>query len=131
MQNLEPLIQLDRNRAIHIDKADMVHVQWQYITIRLNVTGLLCLINYLEQPCTSCDVSRYFSLEGTPDDGFVLWIQSAGLRLSHAELRQFMDLLQEAVVKIRMLGKVANAAHLPSAFKLTCEAPTVESYSKN
>jgi hypothetical protein len=125
------LTQLDPNRAITIDHCDMVHVQWQYMTIRLNVTGLLSLIDFLEAPQHDCVPSRHFAIQGTPDDGYVLWIQNAGVRLTLDEFTQFLSLLKDAVREIRRLGKRPSAAHLPDAFKLTSDATMTPLYSAN
>lgn len=131
MKQLEPLVQLDANRAVRIDEADMVHIQWHYLTIRLNMTGVLCLINFLETPCDECPVSSHFSLSGTPDDGYALWIQNAGLRLSFEDLRLFSELLKRAVQQIRQHGKIDSAEHLPDPLKLMCDVRMAPVYSAN
>lgn len=125
------LIQNTSFQAIHIDQNDMIHITWKHVTIRLNVTGLIYLSAYLDgdQRHKRCAVD--FQIFGTPDDGYQLWIQEVGLRLSVDDFQQFKRLLQDGLAALRRMGKAIEPDTLPDYLKLTVLATPMRDFSCN
>lgn len=128
MQNLDLITMNNTHEALHIDHNDMIHLTWKHVTIRLNVTGLIYLVDRLH------DGPRWMAgLEvfGTPDDGYQIWIQDVGLRLSTEECQRFKDLAQDGLTILRKIGKAITPNHLPDYLKLTIEAKPIGIVSTN
>lgn len=126
------LTQQTSRRAIYIGDDDMIHIVWKHVTIQLNLTGLQYLARYLQQGCALRPCLRCFQLNGTADDGYQLWIQDIGLRLSPVDFQSFHHLLDSALDTLKRAGRVGTPlAHLPGDLALTTEASVSMAYSAN
>lgn len=131
VQNLRLLTMVNANEAVNIADDDMIHIRWKHVTLRLNVTGLIYLVDFLNGSGSRSRQLSSFDLFGSPDDGYQLWIQDVGLRLSPDDFRRFRRLLDEALVALKGMGKHGSAHHLPDCLKLTAEAVPSGSFSEN
>lgn len=131
MQNLRLLTMVNANEAVNIADDDMVYVQWRHVTIRLNVTGLIYLVDFINGDWSPQRQSRIFDLCGSPDDGYQLWIQEVGLRLSPDDFQRFQRLLCDALATLKAIGKSDGAEHLPDYLKLTVEAVPTGYFTAN
>ncbi|MEO1287252.1 MAG: hypothetical protein AAFV93_05750 [Chloroflexota bacterium] len=117
MYKLNMLSKQKENRAIHIADDDMIHITWKHVTIRLNVTGLIYLVEFLNGDDSKATMG--FEAYGTLDDGFQIWVLDVGLRLSPVECAEFKQLLEDGLATLRSLGKNDCTCHLPDSLKLT------------
>jgi len=72
-----------------------------------------------------------FEAFGTPDDGYQIWIQDVGLRLSRENCERFKQLLVNGLEVLKQMGKSGEANHLPDCLKLTVPVDAHNSFSKN
>ncbi len=119
MSKLRLLATGTANEAVHIAANDMIHITWRHATLRINVTGLLYLVEFMNGNTRR---AIGFDAFGTLDDGYELWIQDIGLRLSPDDAYRFRQLLVDGLQSLRTLGKNGEAAHLPDCLKLTVPA---------
>lgn len=84
---------------MYIADDDMVHIVWRHVTLRLNVTGLIYLIDFLDGSPRYRNIG--FEAYGNMDDGFEIWVQNVGLRLSTDECYQFKQLLVDGLATLR------------------------------
>lgn len=117
MDNLNLLVKQQSNRALHIADNDMIHIMWKHVTLRINVTGLICLVEFLNGNQRHRSVG--FEVFGNLDDGFQIWIADVGLRLTVAECYDFKRLLNDGLAMLRDMGKHGTAYTLPNSLKLT------------
>ncbi len=129
MQNYNLLSKQSTNKSIHITEDDMIHIIWKHVTIRINVTGLIYLVDFLDGDFKREAVG--FKAYGTLDDGFQIWIQDIGLRLSSTESVEFKKLLTDGLEMLRIMGKKGRANHLPDCFKLTVDHQIDCQFSNN
>lgn len=129
MQNLRLLTSQTNRGAMHIAENDMIHITWKHATLRLNVTGLIYLVNFLNGNQRRQSVG--FDVYGTPDDGYQIWIQDIGIRLSTADCHQFKQLLVDGLAALKQLGKDHSSRHLPDSLKLTVAAKVPEYIFQN
>ncbi len=94
------LSKCDIDRQIEVCDNDMIHVTWQHMTFRLNVTGLIQLVRFLDMDYEG-ELSRYFVLDGNMDDGYNLWIHDVAIHLTVDELRTFRYLLEDALIALK------------------------------
>lgn len=116
------------SQAVHMDANDMIHITWKHVTIRLNVTGLIYLVDFVNGHRAH---TIGFAITGTMDDGYQLWIEEVGLRLTPDDFERFKQLLQDGVAMLRTLGKTRDADHLPACLRMTVLASTPAAYSDN
>lgn len=121
---------MNTQQALHIADNDMIHIVWKHVTIRLNVTGLIYLVDFLEGKRRHHGRVIGFDITANPDDGYQVWVEDIGLRLSSAEFEQFKALLCEGLEQLRRVGK-AEALRLPHCLKLTAALPTPAYFSEN
>ncbi|MEM6529440.1 MAG: hypothetical protein AAF653_14180, partial [Chloroflexota bacterium] len=95
----------------------------------INVTGLIYLVDFLDGNERRGTIG--FEVYGTPDDGYQIWIQDVGLRLSNTECHMFKQLLADALANLRNIGKTGTAHHLPDFLKLTVDATVAGQPSLN
>ena len=129
MQNLHPLARKTAHEAVYIDQNDMIHITWRHITFRINATGFIYLVDFLNGDDRRRAIG--FDVYGTPDDGYCLWIQDAGLRLSPADSHRFKQLLVDGLTALRDMGKHGETHHLPHHLKLTFKADSLNHFSHN
>ena len=125
------LAEVKANQSVHIMQDDMIHITWKHVTIRLNATGLIYLVDYLEGKRRHHFRVIGFDLTANPDDGYQLWIQDVGLRLSAEEFDAFKQLLQTSLSSLRQMGSIKSANHLPHLLKLTVAASPASAFSQN
>lgn len=89
----------NRKKAIYIADDAMVHIIWQHATLCLNVTGLIYLIDFLDGNPNYRNIG--FEAYGNMDDGFEIWVQNVGLRLSTDDCYQFKQLLVDGLASLR------------------------------
>jgi len=128
MKNLQLLTTQRANETVHIAEDDMIHIMWRHITLRINVTGFIYLVDFLKGEDRR---TIGFEAYGTPDDGYQIWIQDAGLRLSTQDCMRFTQLLEDGLNALRQMGKSGKAAHLPDCLKLTVPVEQFSSISHN
>lgn len=128
MSNLQLLTEQSKTAAVHIADDDMIHITWRHVTFRLNATGMIYLVNFLNG-----EDHRAIGFEayGSPDDGYQIWIQNIGLRLSTEECRRFTQLLKDGLAALRQRGKTGDACHLPDCLKLTVPLYSANGPSQN
>ncbi|MEL6525760.1 MAG: hypothetical protein AAFQ07_08625 [Chloroflexota bacterium] len=97
----DTLVKQAHNRAVAITTDDMLHITWKHVTLHLNVTGMVYLVRYLNNTLLPEDATNHFTLYGNPDDGYELWIQDVGLRLSPEDTVCFKDLLSDALLALK------------------------------
>lgn len=97
IHNHRILTQHGARRAILIDQDDMLHIVWSHATLRMNLTGLVHLLRYLEADYHPRPEARVFEITGNLDDGFVLWVQDVALRLDTNDYLAFRNLIKAAV----------------------------------
>lgn len=131
MQNLRLLTTTTPYATMHIADDDMIHVHWKHVTIRLNVTGLIYLVDFLSGARSQRRRETWFAISGTPDDGYQLWIQDIGLRLTPDDFQQFYHLLADGLTHLRHMGKTDTANHLPDWLKLTVGATPTGCFADN
>lgn len=119
-----PLTQQAHNKAIHITQDDMLHIVWKHATIRMNVTGLIYLLRYLNGTLTTNERSSHFEITGTPDDGYQLWIQDIGLRLSPDDYRSFKQLLTDGMLSLQQRQGSSDAKLFSGEMMFTMETLT-------
>lgn len=95
------LVQQAHNRAVVMTSDDMLHITWKHVTLHLNVTGMVYLLRFLNNTLHIEDATCHFDIYGTPDDGYTLWIQDVGLRLSPQDLIAFKELLSDAILALK------------------------------
>ena len=120
MQNLRVLTMQTTHEALHIADNDMIFITWKHATIRINVTGLIYLVDFLNGDERRRAIG--FDVLGTPDDGYQIWIADAGLRLTPDECQRFKQLLEDGLSSLREMGKDASPNDLPDCLKLTDDA---------
>ena len=116
MNTLHLLTTQAANEAVHIAENDMIHITWRHVTLRINVTGMIYLVDFLNGNTRQMN---QFEAYGTLDDGYQIWIQDVGLRLSPQDCHRFKQLLVDGLASLRSMGKRGDAAHLPDCLKLT------------
>lgn len=132
MNDFQLLSMVNSRQAVHIAGDDMIHIIWKHATIRLNVTGLIYLVDYLngERRSRRCGID--FQVTGSPDDGYQLWIQDVGLRLSPEQYEQFQQMLEDGLTMLRAAGKAPEAASLLRGLAMTkAQAFSPEAFDAN
>lgn len=129
MQNLRLLTQQTAYQSLHIADDDMIHIIWKHATIRINVTGLIYLVDFMNGDRHR----KIMGLEvtGTPDDGYQIWIQDVGLRLTTLEYQRLRDLLTDGLSALRATNAPASSDYLPDSLKLTVALTSTGTYSQN
>jgi len=118
-----------KNSALHIAEDDMIHITWKHMTVRINVTGLICLVDFLNGNPRLRTVG--FEVFGNMDDGYEIWIQDVGIRLTASETADFKELLVDGLEMLRKMGKDGTSNHLPNMFKLTTRMNSTNPFSSN
>lgn len=126
--DLHVLTMKSASQTIRIDTNDMIHITWKHATIRLNVTGLIYLVDFVNGERAH---TVGFDITGTMDDGYQLWIEDIGLRLTPAEFEIFTQLLEDGLQTLRALGKTNNTQWLPACLRMTTVSAMGASYSQN
>jgi len=115
------LVKQAHNRAVAITADDMLHVTWKHVTFHLNVTGMVYLLRFLNNTLSPEDATNHFVLYGNPDDGYELWIQDVGLRLSGADTDHFKQLLSDALLALKQRKNGAPTQTFGGAMLFTRE----------
>lgn len=128
MLKLHLLVKHTSHEAIHIAENDMIYITWRHATLRINVTGFMYLVDFLNgNPRRMVGFDAF----GTPDDGYELWVQDVGLRLSPSDAHRFRQLLVNGLDALRDMGKRGDAHHLPDHLKLTIPVEQAGQFSYN
>ncbi len=124
-QNTMLLTKQAAHQMIHICQNDMIYITWQHATIRLNVTGLMYLKRYLDDSLPLSQIPSCFEITGSPDDGYQLWIQDVGLRLSLENYRAFKRLLDDSLVQLKERNEALTQQLLTEELVFTVEVEAV------
>jgi len=99
LQNLRLLSMQSSQHTIHISDDDMIHITWKHVTLCINPTGLIYLLDFLDG--SPCFRNIGFEAYGNMDDGFEIWIENVGLRLSTDDCIKFKQLLTDGLNTLR------------------------------
>lgn len=125
------LTTLSASQTVAIGANDMIYITWKHATIRLNVTGLIYLGDFLTGKHLRQGQRIGFHLSGNQDDGYQLWVQEVGLRLTCSDFERFKCLVLDAVSALRQMGTPSPTSHLPDSLKLTVEVAPTAAYYQN
>jgi hypothetical protein len=124
-QNTTLLTKQAAHQMIHICQNDMIYITWRHATIRLNVTGLMYLQRYLDDSLPLSQIPSCFEITGSPDDGYRLWIQDVGLKLSLDGYRDFKCLLDDSLHQLRQRNESLTEQSLTEDLVFTVEVEAV------
>lgn len=130
MEKLRLLAKTTHYQAVHIAPNDMIHITWKHASIRLNVTGLIYLADFLNGVCRHPRCRTDFQIMGTPDDGYQVWIQAVGLRLSADDFQHFKTLINDSLSHLKA-GGYLDHHDLPTYLALTFPASECDHFHHN